>query len=136
MLYNAIGRHDGGPAAVIAVFQIPGTNALEVADKIKKTMDDLSTRFPRDMEYLISLDTTRADHLSCYGAPAGRTPHLDALAGEESWPEWSDRLQQVVGQWIAPEPDREAVLDVVADLAALGAIGVDLRFLADEAGHA
>ena len=46
------------PAAVIAVFQIPGTNALEVADKIKKTMDDLSTRFPRDMEYLISLDTT------------------------------------------------------------------------------
>ena len=52
MLYNSIGRHNGGPAAVIAVFQIPGTNALEVADKIKKTMDELSTRFPRDMEYL------------------------------------------------------------------------------------
>src|SRR5512136_1155703 len=58
MLYNAIGRHNGGPAAVIAVFQIPGTNALEVADRIKKTMDELSQRFPRDMEYLISLDTT------------------------------------------------------------------------------
>ena len=58
MLYNAIGRHNGVPAAVIAVFQIPGTNALEVADKIKKTMDELSQRFPRDMEYLISLDTT------------------------------------------------------------------------------
>src|SRR5512136_1561934 len=58
MLYNAIGRHNGGPAAVIAVFQIPGTNALQVADKIKKTMDELSLRFPRDMEYLISLDTT------------------------------------------------------------------------------
>jgi hydrophobic/amphiphilic exporter-1 (mainly G- bacteria), HAE1 family len=58
MLYNAVGRHDSKPAAVIAVFQIPGTNALDVADRIKATMADLSTRFPRDMEYLISLDTT------------------------------------------------------------------------------
>jgi HAE1 family hydrophobic/amphiphilic exporter-1 len=58
MLYNAVGRHDGTPSAVIAVFQIPGTNALEVADRIKSTMADLSKRFPRDMEYLVSLDTT------------------------------------------------------------------------------
>ena len=58
MLYNAVGRHDGTPSAVIAVFQIPGTNALDVADKIKATMADLSKRFPRDMEYLVSLDTT------------------------------------------------------------------------------
>jgi HAE1 family hydrophobic/amphiphilic exporter-1 len=58
MLYNAVGRHDGQPAAVIAVFQIPGTNALDVAGRIKSTMADLSKRFPNDMEYLISLDTT------------------------------------------------------------------------------
>src|SRR5512140_676061 len=58
MLYNSIGRHDSGPAAVIAVFQIPGTNALQVAENIKKTMDELKQRFPRDMHYLISLDTT------------------------------------------------------------------------------
>src|SRR5499425_3158085 len=58
MLYNAIGRHDGKPAAVIAVFQIPGTNALDVANQIKTTMADLAKRFPRDMDYLISLDTT------------------------------------------------------------------------------
>src|SRR5262245_51387618 len=58
MLYNAVGRHNGTPSAVIAVFQIPGTNALEVADRIKSTMADLSKRFPRDMEYLVSLDTT------------------------------------------------------------------------------
>src|SRR6187402_2549670 len=58
MLYNAVGRHDGTPAAVIAVFQIPGTNAVAVADSIKATMADLKTRFPRDMDYLISLDTT------------------------------------------------------------------------------
>src|SRR5215813_3995271 len=54
MLYNAVGRHDGRPSAVIAVFQIPGTNALDVANKVKATMKDLSARFPRDMEYLIS----------------------------------------------------------------------------------
>jgi len=58
MLYNAVGRHDGTPSAVIAVFQIPGTNALDVANRIKSTMADLSKRFPRDMEYLVSLDTT------------------------------------------------------------------------------
>jgi HAE1 family hydrophobic/amphiphilic exporter-1 len=58
MLYNAMGRHNGDPAAVIAVFQIPGTNALEVADRVKKTMAELKQRFPRDMDYLISLDTT------------------------------------------------------------------------------
>src|SRR6187397_776249 len=58
MLYNAVGRHDGTPSAVIAVFQIPGTNALEVANRVKTTMADLSKRFPRDMEYLVSLDTT------------------------------------------------------------------------------
>ncbi len=57
-LYNAMGRHDGKPSAVIAIFQIPGTNALEVANEIKKTMEDLKTRFPPDMEYTVSLDTT------------------------------------------------------------------------------
>src|SRR6188472_3247662 len=58
MLYNSIGRHDGTPSAVIAVFQIPGTNALDVANRIKATMEDLKKRFPRDMDYLVSLDTT------------------------------------------------------------------------------
>jgi HAE1 family hydrophobic/amphiphilic exporter-1 len=58
MLYNAVGRHDGKPAAVIAVYQIPGTNAMQVADSIKAAMKDLSERFPRDMDYTVSLDTT------------------------------------------------------------------------------
>ena len=58
MLYNALGRHNGQASAVIAVFQIPGTNALEVANRIKATMKELSQRFPRDMDYTISLDTT------------------------------------------------------------------------------
>jgi HAE1 family hydrophobic/amphiphilic exporter-1 len=58
MLYNAVGRHNSQPSAVIAVYQVPGSNALAVADQIKTTLADLSKRFPRDMEYLVSLDTT------------------------------------------------------------------------------
>ena len=58
MLYNAIGRHNSQPAAVMAVYQIPGSNALDVAERIKATMNELAARFPRDMEYLVSLDTT------------------------------------------------------------------------------
>src|SRR6188472_4324541 len=58
MLYNSVGRHDGTPSAVIAVFQIPGTNALDVANRVKAQMEALKARFPRDMDYVISLDTT------------------------------------------------------------------------------
>src|SRR6187431_3742456 len=50
-LYNQVSRLNGKPSAAIAVFQIPGTNAVAVADSIKATMADLSKRFPRDMEY-------------------------------------------------------------------------------------
>ena len=57
-LYNSLGRHNAKPSAVIAVFQIPGTNALQVANEIKATMEDLKSRFPPDMDYTVSLDTT------------------------------------------------------------------------------
>jgi HAE1 family hydrophobic/amphiphilic exporter-1 len=60
LLYNQIGRNNGKPAAVIAVFQLPGSNALEVAANIKKLMNELSERFPSDMVHEISLDTTLA----------------------------------------------------------------------------
>ena len=46
MLYNAMGRHDGTPAAVIAVFQIPGTNALDVANQIKTELARPLEAFP------------------------------------------------------------------------------------------
>ncbi len=57
-LYNATGRFNGKPAAVIALFQIPGTNALDVANKVKATLEELKQRFPRDLDYTIALDTT------------------------------------------------------------------------------
>jgi hydrophobic/amphiphilic exporter-1 (mainly G- bacteria), HAE1 family len=56
--YTQIARYNGKPAAVIAVYQIPGANALAVAGGAKKTMEELKKRFPSDMAYDLSLDTT------------------------------------------------------------------------------
>ena len=60
LLYNMIGRNNGKPAAVVAVYQLPGSNALAVAEEIKKTMEGLSESFPPDLVHEISLDTTLA----------------------------------------------------------------------------
>jgi hydrophobic/amphiphilic exporter-1 (mainly G- bacteria), HAE1 family len=56
--YNQRGRLTGRPAAVITVNQLPGSNALAVANQVKATMAELSTRFPPDLTYEVSLDTT------------------------------------------------------------------------------
>lgn len=45
-------------AGAIAIYQVPGSNALEVAEEIKKTITELEARFPQDMAYKVSLDTT------------------------------------------------------------------------------
>jgi HAE1 family hydrophobic/amphiphilic exporter-1 len=57
-IYGQRGRLTGKAAAVIPVYQLPGSNALAVATQIKKTMEELKTRFPPDLEYEVSLDTT------------------------------------------------------------------------------
>ena len=56
--YSIIGRYNGKPAAVIAVYQLPGSNAIDTAERVKKLMADWKTSFPQDLEYSISLDTT------------------------------------------------------------------------------
>jgi HAE1 family hydrophobic/amphiphilic exporter-1 len=58
--YNSRSRMNGKPAATIAIYQTPGTNALEVADQIKSVTADLSKSFPADIGYKVSLDTTLA----------------------------------------------------------------------------
>ncbi len=58
--YSATGRKNGEPSAVIAIFQMPGSNALDVAAKVKETMKGLATNFPQDVKYDVSLDTTLA----------------------------------------------------------------------------
>jgi len=60
VLYNQIGRNNGKPAAVIGVYQLPGSNALKVEENIRTTMEELAERFPPDMIHEISLNTTLA----------------------------------------------------------------------------
>ena len=60
LTYTTLGRFNGKPATVLGVYQTPGSNALAVAGNVKKTIAELKQRFPADMEYSISLDTTLA----------------------------------------------------------------------------
>ncbi len=57
--YQQYGTFNGQPAAVVAAYQAPGSNSLEVAKQIRATMDDLAKHFPPGVAYSISLDTTR-----------------------------------------------------------------------------
>ncbi len=56
--YMQLGRFQGKPAAIVAVYQAPGSNALATADGLKTQMEELATRFPPDLAYDVALDTT------------------------------------------------------------------------------
>ncbi len=58
--YSMEGRLNGKPAAVLALYQMPGANALEAAAGAKKLMAELKHSFPPDLDYVVSLDTTKA----------------------------------------------------------------------------
>src|SRR5213594_4241979 len=58
--YSVAGRLNGKPSAVIATYQLPGSNAVEAAAGVKKLMAQVKERFPEDMDYVIALDTTRS----------------------------------------------------------------------------
>ena len=58
--YDMTGRLNGKPAALVALYQLPGTNAIDAANGAKKVMAELKTRFPDDLDYVVALDTTLA----------------------------------------------------------------------------
>src|SRR3954465_6277515 len=58
--YQQTGRVDGLPGCAIGIFQMPGSNALDVANAVKQTMADLAERFPADVKYGYPIDTTLA----------------------------------------------------------------------------
>ena len=51
-------RLNGAPAAAMGIYQTPGSNAVEVARQIRKTMNALATRFPNDLAYSVFYDAT------------------------------------------------------------------------------
>jgi HAE1 family hydrophobic/amphiphilic exporter-1 len=58
--YSILGRLNGQPSAIIAVYQLPGSNAVQTAAGVRKLMAEMKQRFPEDMDYAVSLDQTRA----------------------------------------------------------------------------
>ena len=58
--YDMLARLNGGPTALVALYQLPGSNAVDAANKAKALMEKLKQSFPPDMEYVVALDTTKA----------------------------------------------------------------------------
>lgn len=58
--YNLTARYNNAPSGVMAVYQLPGSNAVETAAAVTKRMQQLSANFPSGMRYEIPLDTTKA----------------------------------------------------------------------------
>jgi len=57
--YVVSARLNQAPSAALTIYQLPDANGLEVARKIISEMERLKQRFPEDIDYVISLDTTR-----------------------------------------------------------------------------
>lgn len=58
--YSVAGRFNGKPSAVLALYQLPGSNAVDAAAAATKLMAQMKQRFPADLDFVVALDTTRA----------------------------------------------------------------------------
>src|SRR5271156_380952 len=58
--YSVAGRFNGKPSAVIATYQLPGSNAVDAAAGVNKLMAQMKERFPEALDFVVALDTTRA----------------------------------------------------------------------------
>jgi HAE1 family hydrophobic/amphiphilic exporter-1 len=58
--YSVIGHLNGQPSAIIAVYQLPGSNAVQAAEGVKALLEEQRQRLPQGVDYTITLDTTRA----------------------------------------------------------------------------
>lgn len=57
--YTVESRLNGLPSAALGVFQLPGSNALEVAEGVRTVLEELAQSFPEDVTYEINYDATR-----------------------------------------------------------------------------
>src|ERR1700751_1740171 len=58
--YSMISRLNGKPCAIVAVYQLPGSNAVDTAAAVRTLMAEMKQRLPQDVEYTIALDQTSA----------------------------------------------------------------------------
>ena len=59
-VYDLTARYNGAPAGILAVYQLPGSNAVATAEGVNKRLKELSANFPAGMKYDVPLDTTKA----------------------------------------------------------------------------
>ena len=59
-VYDLTARYNGAPAGILAVYQLPGSNAVATAAGVNKRLKELSATFPAGMKYDVPLDTTKA----------------------------------------------------------------------------
>jgi HAE1 family hydrophobic/amphiphilic exporter-1 len=58
--YGLSARYNKAPAGVMAIYQLPGSNAVETAKAVRQRMKELSATFPPSITYSVPLDTTEA----------------------------------------------------------------------------
>ena len=58
--YSISARYNQAPSGVMAIYQLPGSNAVETAVAVNKRIKELSTTFPPGISYTVPLDTTKA----------------------------------------------------------------------------
>src|SRR6266567_9121765 len=58
--YTIVSHMNGKPSAIVAVYQLPGSNAVQAAEGVKKLLVEERKRLPQGIDYTIALDTTRA----------------------------------------------------------------------------
>ncbi|MGO8897804.1 MAG: efflux RND transporter permease subunit [Isosphaeraceae bacterium] len=56
--YNQSCTFDGHPSIGLSIYQLPGTNALDVAERVQARMKELKSRFPDGVDYSTAYDTT------------------------------------------------------------------------------
>jgi len=56
--YSLLSRLNGKPSAAVAVYQLPGSNAVQTVAGVRKLMAQMKRRFPQDIDYTVSLDQT------------------------------------------------------------------------------
>ena len=57
--YDIVGRFNKQPSSVLALYQLPGSNAIEAAKGVERLMAELKQRFPSDLDYQVAIDTTK-----------------------------------------------------------------------------
>ena len=109
------------PTVVLAVFQMPGSNALQLQERVKSKMDELQKRFPKGIEYAMHYDTTRFVSAAMYDVVVtlGEALILVVLVVFIFLPSWRTTLIPIIA----------IPVSLIATLAVMQVLGFSLNML-------